>query len=113
VPLEETAGFTVVDCAECGGLLKPDVVFFGENVPKPRVASCYDLVSSAAALVVLGSSLTVMSGFRYVRHAASLAIPVVIVNQGATRGDALAAATLDAPLGFALSAAVRELGLGV
>ncbi len=111
VALAETGGFTVVDCDSCGGLLKPDVVFFGENVPKDRVACCYDLVSSAAALVVLGSSLTVMSGFRYVRHAASLGIPVVIVNQGATRGDGLAVATLDAPLGAVLSAAVRELGL--
>jgi NAD-dependent SIR2 family protein deacetylase len=111
VALEETAGFMVVDCEECGGLLKPDVVFFGENVPKPRVAACYDLVSSASSLIVLGSSLTVMSGFRYVRHAASLGIPVVIVNQGATRGDDLAMATVDAPLGPALTAAVRELGL--
>ena len=111
VALEETGGFAVVDCEQCGGVLKPDVVFFGENVPKPRVASCYDLVASAAALVVLGSSLTVMSGFRYVRHAASLGIPVVIVNQGETRGDVLAAATIDAPLGVTLTAAVRELGL--
>ena len=68
-------------------------------------------MASASALVVLGSSLTVMSGFRYVRHAASLSIPVVIVNQGATRGDSLAVATLDAPLGAVLPAAVRELGL--
>jgi NAD-dependent SIR2 family protein deacetylase len=111
VALEETGGFAVVDCLECGGMLKPDVVFFGENVPKPRAAACYDLVAAATALVVLGSSLTVMSGFRYVRHAASLAIPVVIVNQGETRGDALAAATIDAPLGATLTAAVRELGL--
>jgi NAD-dependent SIR2 family protein deacetylase len=111
VALEETGGFTVADCLECGGLLKPDVVFFGENVPKPRVAACYDLVSGASALVVLGSSLTVMSGFRYVRHAASLGIPVVIVNQGETRGDALAAATIDAALGDTLTAAVRDLGL--
>ena len=90
--LEETGGFTVVDCLTCGGLLKPDVVFFGENVPKPgsKRASPGVLV---AALVVLGSSLTVMSGLRYVRHASSLGIPVVIVNQGATRGDELAAAT--------------------
>jgi NAD-dependent SIR2 family protein deacetylase len=80
-------------------------------VPKPRVASCYDLVAGAAALVVLGSSLTVMSGFRYVRHAASLGVPVVIVNQGETRGDVLAAAAIDAPLGVTLTAAVRELGL--
>jgi NAD-dependent SIR2 family protein deacetylase len=110
VALEDTAGFVAADCEGCGGVLKPDVVFFGENVPKDRVDACYDLVSAAAALVVLGSSLTVMSGFRYVRHAASLGIPVLIVNQGATRGDALAVATLDAPLGATLSAATRELG---
>jgi NAD-dependent SIR2 family protein deacetylase len=111
VALEDTAGFAVVGCAACGGLLKPDVVFFGENVPKPRVAACFDLVSASSALVVLGSSLAVLSGLRYVRHAASLGIPVVIVNQGQTRGDELAAATLDAPLGAALTAATRELGL--
>jgi len=111
VALEETGGFTVVDCLACGGLLKPDVVFFGENVPKPRVESCFSLVSSSSALVVLGSSLTVMSGLRYVRRASSLGIPVVIVNQGATRGDPLATATLDAPLGSTLNALVRGLGL--
>jgi NAD-dependent SIR2 family protein deacetylase len=111
VALDETGGFTVVDCLACGGLLKPDVVFFGENVPKPRVEECYALVSASAALVVLGSSLTVMSGLRYVRHAASLAIPVVIVNQGATRGDELAAARLDAPLGAVLTGLTRELSL--
>jgi NAD-dependent SIR2 family protein deacetylase len=111
VALDDVDGFAVVDCEGCGGVLKPDVVFFGENVPRERAAFCYDLVSSASSLVVLGSSLTVMSGFRYVRHAASLGIPVVIVNQGATRGDLLAAATLDAPLGWVLPAAVRELGL--
>jgi NAD-dependent SIR2 family protein deacetylase len=111
VALEETGGFTVVNCLACGGLLKPDVVFFGENVPKPRVESCFSLVSSSSALVVLGSSLTVMSGLRYVRHASSLGIPVVIVNQGATRGDSLATATLDAPLGTTLTALLRDLGL--
>jgi NAD-dependent SIR2 family protein deacetylase len=109
VALEETAGFTVVDCLACGGALKPDVVFFGENVPKARVESCYAQVSGASSLVVLGSSLTVMSGLRYVRHAASLRIPVVIVNQGETRGDELATALLDAPLGEALTAALAEL----
>jgi NAD-dependent SIR2 family protein deacetylase len=111
VALEETGGFTVVDCLACGGLLKPDVVFFGENVPKSRVEACFSLVSSSSALVVLGSSLTVMSGLRYVRRASSLGIPVVIVNQGATRGDPLATATLDAPLGSTLTALVRGLGL--
>ena len=67
---EAIASFRVADCVACQGALKPDVVFFGENVPRPRAQACYDLVESADALVVLGSSLTVMSGFRYVRHAA-------------------------------------------
>ena len=111
VALEETSGFVVVDCVSCGGVLKPDVVFFGENVPRPRVTSCFEVVSGSSALVVLGSSLTVMSGLRYVRHAASVGVPVVIVNQGATRGDSLAVATLDAPLGATLTAVTRELGL--
>ncbi|HUY44367.1 MAG TPA: NAD-dependent protein deacetylase [Streptosporangiaceae bacterium] len=100
--------FQVVDCAACSGLIKPDVVFFGENVPRPRVDDCYALVSSARALLVLGSSLTVMSGYRFVRHAAKLGIPVVIVNHGPTRGDAHAVANLDAPLGRTLSALVDQ-----
>jgi NAD-dependent SIR2 family protein deacetylase len=95
--------FQVVNCGACDGLLKPDVIFFGENVPRTRVDDCYALVERAGALVVLGSSLTVMSGFRFVRQAAKLDIPVVIVNQGETRGDELATATLDAPLGPTLS----------
>jgi NAD-dependent SIR2 family protein deacetylase len=111
VALDETGGFTVMDCLGCGGLLKPDVVFFGENVPRPRVEECFALVAASSALVVLGSSLTVMSGLRYVRHAAALGIAVLIVNQGATRGDELAAARLDAPLGSVLTALSRELGL--
>jgi NAD-dependent SIR2 family protein deacetylase len=101
--------FRVVDCLTCGGVLKPDVVFFGENVPRPRVQACYALVERASSLLVLGSSLTVMSGLRYVRHAAKLGLPVVIVNQGTTRGDSYAAARLDAPLGHVLTALVREL----
>jgi NAD-dependent SIR2 family protein deacetylase len=102
--------FRVVDCRVCGGLLKPDVVFFGENVPRTRVDGCYALVEPAGALLVLGSSLTVMSGYRFVRHAARLGIPVVIINQGATRGDTHAIARLDAPLGQTLTALVEELG---
>ena len=96
--------FEVVDCQDCGGLLKPDVVFFGENVPRPRVEECYALTGRASALVVLGSSLTVMSGYRFVRHAAKSAIPVAIINRGPTRGDALARLILDAPLGQTLTA---------
>jgi NAD-dependent SIR2 family protein deacetylase len=99
-----TGQFRVVDCLRCTGALKPDVIFFGENVPPGRVADCYALVSAARALLVLGSSLTVMSGYRFVRHAAKLGIPVAIINQGATRGDAQAALVLDAPLGPTLTA---------
>jgi NAD-dependent SIR2 family protein deacetylase len=96
--------FEVADCEDCSGLLKPDVVFFGENVPRPRVEECYALTGRASVLVVLGSSLTVMSGYRFVRHAAKLAIPVAIINRGPTRGDALARLILDAPLGQTLTA---------
>ena len=98
--------FLMVGCAACSSdLVKPDVVFFGENVPKPRVERCYDLVDRAAALVVLGSSLTVMSGLRFVRRAAANGTPIAIVNQGQTRGDEFATVKIDAPLGQTL----REL----
>ncbi|HET7385853.1 MAG TPA: NAD-dependent protein deacetylase [Nocardioidaceae bacterium] len=98
VALEDTAGFDVPGCDACGGVLKPDVVFFGENVPAERVQRCYAAVDALVpdgALLVLGSSLTVMSGLRFVRRAAKLGVPVVIVNRGATRGDPLATATLE------------------
>jgi NAD-dependent SIR2 family protein deacetylase len=99
VALEETDGFVVPACEVCGGPLKPDVVFFGENVPKPRVARCYAAVDALTpedgALLVAGSSLTVMSGLRFVRRAARLGVPVVIVNRGTTRGDDLATVRLD------------------
>jgi NAD-dependent SIR2 family protein deacetylase len=101
--------FRVVGCSACQGILKPDVVFFGENVPPPRVAACRAMVEAARALVVLGSSLTVMSGLRYVRHAARRQLPVMIVNQGPTRGDGYATAILDAPLGQTLTALVATL----
>jgi NAD-dependent SIR2 family protein deacetylase len=103
------AGFRVVDCESCGGLLKPDVVFFGENVPPPRVAECYEMVGRCGALLVLGSSLTVMSGYRFVRRAAQQGIPVAIINQGRTRGDCHAMTVLDAPLGPALTSLVALL----
>lgn len=95
VELDETAGFTAPGCEACGGRLKPDVVFFGENVPKPRVQRVYAALDRADALLVAGSSLTVMSGFRFVRHAAKAGTPVVIVNRGSTRGDDLASVKLD------------------
>jgi NAD-dependent SIR2 family protein deacetylase len=87
--------FRLVGCAQCGGRLKPDVVFFGESVPKSRVEAAYALMERAEILVVLGSSLTVMSGFRFVRHNAKLQRPVVIINRGSTRGDELASLKID------------------
>lgn len=86
----ETASFRYVDCPRCGGMLKPDIVYFGESVPKERVTQAYSLVDEADALLVGGSSLTVFSGLRFVRHAAATGTPVAIINRGPTRGDALA-----------------------
>ena len=97
---EIVAGFRIADCTACGGVLKPDVVFFGENVPRERVARAYAMVDAMlpadGALLVAGSSLTVMSGLRFVRHAYRHDIPVVIVNRGPTRGDPLATVLVDA-----------------
>jgi NAD-dependent SIR2 family protein deacetylase len=109
----QVASFAVADCLACGGLLKPDVVFFGENVPPSRVAQCYELVERSAALLVLGSSLTVMSGYRFVRHAARRSIPVAIINQGPTRGDCHAELVLDAPLGQTLTALTARCAAAV
>ncbi|MBW4716845.1 NAD-dependent protein deacetylase [Saccharothrix obliqua] len=107
---EDVRGFRVVACVDCGGVLKPDVVFFGENVPRVRVEECYALVDAARSVLVLGSSLTVMSGLRFVRRAATAGKPVVIVNQGATRGDEHATTRVDLPLGRALTDVRRALG---
>jgi NAD-dependent SIR2 family protein deacetylase len=101
----EVAGFRLVGCECCGAdLLKPDVVFFGENVPRPRVQHCFELLDASACLLVLGSSLTVMSGLRFVNRARQAQIPVAIVNRGTTRGDSLAEIKLDAALGEVLPA---------
>jgi NAD-dependent SIR2 family protein deacetylase len=103
LPDEALDEFVMVGCRACGeGPLKPDVVFFGETVPRDRVDHCFALVDRARALLVLGSSLTVMSGYRFVLRAAKLGIPVAIVNLGPTRGDAKSDVRLDAPLGAVL-----------
>lgn len=87
--------FRLVGCRGCGGRLKPDVVFFGESVPKPRVEAAYELLERCEVLVVLGSSLTVMSGLRFVRHNAKRQRLVMIINRGATRGDEFASLKID------------------
>jgi NAD-dependent SIR2 family protein deacetylase len=102
--------FRMVGCPACGaGPLKPDVVFFGESVPKARVEQCFRLVDAARSLLVLGSSLTVYSGYRFAVRAARNGIPIMIINQGPTRSDQLATLKLEAPLGTTL----RELVMAV
>ena len=93
--LDDTADFVTVDCPECTGILKPDIVYFGENVPRDAVDRAYTMVDDADQLLVAGSSLTVMSGLRFARHAAKTGKPVLIVNRGATRGDPLAVLKID------------------
>ena len=91
----DTASFRYLDCPRCTGMLKPDIVYFGENVPKDIVVQAYSMVDEAEALLVAGSSLTVFSGYRFVRRAAARAVPIAIVNRGRTRGDDLAAVKID------------------
>ena len=94
--------FRVVGCTTCGGVLKPDVVFFGESVPRARVDRCFGMADTARALLVVGSSLTVMSGYRFIIRARTLGTPVAIVNRGPTRGDDDARVRIDAGLGDVL-----------
>ncbi|MBF6098669.1 NAD-dependent protein deacetylase [Nocardia cyriacigeorgica] len=107
--IADTAAFRMVGCVRCGGILKPDIVYFGENVPKDRVRAAYDVVDDAEVLLVAGSSLTVMSGLRFVRHAAKSGTPVIIVNRGRTRGDEFAGHTVDAGCSPTLSALADHL----
>ncbi|WP_426500730.1 NAD-dependent protein deacetylase [Streptomyces sp. D54] len=110
---EQVGDFRVVPCAVCGGILKPDVVFFGEAVPPQRVEHCRELVRGASTLLVLGSSLTVMSGLRFVRQAERAGVPVLIVNRDPTRGDRHALTRIGLPLGDALTTAAGRLGVPV
>jgi NAD-dependent SIR2 family protein deacetylase len=106
----DVAAFRTPLCLVCSrDTLKPDVVFFGESVPKPLVEKCFRLTEAASAVVVLGSSLKVMSGYRFVRRAAALDIPVAIITRGPTRGDDQATVQLDAPLAPTLEALLARL----
>jgi NAD-dependent SIR2 family protein deacetylase len=89
------AGFSVPGCSACGGVVKPDVVMFGEAVPRERVASAMDAVDRADALLVVGSSLMVFSGFRFARRASENGKAIAIVNRGRTRADELATLKID------------------
>lgn len=111
IPDRLTTRFRVADCLACGGLLKPDVVFFGENVPRARVEEAFGRVEGAASLLVLGSSLTVMSGYRFVLAAHAASIPVAIVNRGPTRGDDGATIRVEGELAPVMAALQRAVGV--
>ena len=96
--------FVVPDCARCAGILKPDVVFFGEPVPRDRVARAFEGVAQADALLVVGSSLMVYSGFRFAEAAAAAGKPIAAVNLGRTRADHLFQLKISEPCGEVLPA---------
>lgn len=109
LPADSVAGFRVASCRRCGGVLKPDVVFFGEQVPRDRFRRALSLLDASAALLVLGSSLTVGSGYRFVTAAVRRGLPVAIVNRGVTRGDPHAAVRVDAGLTETLTTLTRAV----
>jgi len=109
VAREAVGEFRVPPCERCGGVLKPAVVFFGESVPPQKVAVSMERLDEADALLVVGSSLTVWSGFRFVKRAAERRIPIAIVNIGPTRGDELATVKVEAECGAVLSAALDAI----
>ncbi|NBB74645.1 MAG: NAD-dependent protein deacetylase [Bacteroidetes bacterium] len=110
IPRAATQTFAVPGCRRCGGVLKPNVIFFGENVPAPWVEEAWTLLGEGDALLVAGSSLTVYSGYRFVRRAAQNGHPIAIVNLGPTRGDDLATLRVDAKTGAVLPRLAHALG---
>jgi len=104
----DTDTVRVPECRGCGGVLKPKVVFFGEAVPATRVAECYRVLGEADAVLVLGSSLMVYSGFRFIREAARIGLPIAAVNRGSTRADDLLDFKSTQDCGGALGAALDD-----
>ena len=112
VPPDLVEAFRVPSCLACGGVLKPDVVFFGENVPRHWVERAWRMLDGAEVLLVVGSSLTVFSGYRFALAAAKANKPVAVVNLGATRGDTCATLKLEHPLGEVLPRLAETLLAG-
>ncbi len=108
--VEDTEGFVPADCEYCGGILKPDIIYFGQTLPRERADRALALIDGAEALVVAGSSLTVQSGLRIVRRAVRAGLPIVIINRGATHGDRFASVTVEAGVSEALTALADALG---
>jgi NAD-dependent SIR2 family protein deacetylase len=109
IPDEVVERFALVACRRCGGVLKPDVVYFGEHVPRERFARALRRLEASRSLLVLGSSLHVGSGFRFVTAAAKRDLPIAIVNRGTTRGDRHATVKVDAPLAEVLPPLAEQL----
>ena len=109
VEVDDIDAFVVPECTVCGGMLKPDVVFFGEFVPVERFAEARSLVVGADALLIAGSSLVVNSGIRLLDQAVRRRMPVVVLNRGATKGDAKATVKLDAGTSETLTALAERL----
>lgn len=109
VAQDVVGAFRVPECDRCGGVLKPAVVFFGESVPPEKVAHAMRRVDEADAMLVVGSSLTVWSGYRFVKRAADRGLPIAIVNIGPTRADDLATLKVERTCGEVLAAAVAQL----
>ena len=107
---DDSSRFAVPDCPACGGIVKPDVVFFGENVPAERIRRSLTAIDAADALLVIGSSLMVYSGFRLPRYAEQKSKPVAILNRGRTRADRLASLRLQADCTATLNAALARPG---
>ena len=101
--------FRVPDCPMCGGIIKPDVVFFGDTVPRERVDVCFDLLNNSRALLVVGSSLMVYSGFRFARHAHQHGKALAILTRGKTRADDLVDIKLDADIAGVFAALTQKL----
>lgn len=108
IDADAVSRFVAPCCAHCGGALKPDVVFFGENVPRARYAQAVEALHAADAALVVGSSLMVYSGFRFARMARERGMPLAILNRGRTRADDLADLKLDADCADALAAAIAD-----
>ena len=104
--VEDTSGFRIPECRACGGMLKPDVVFFGESVPRARVEAAARALQRADAMLVVGSSLMVYSGYRFARMAREAGLPLAILTRGVSRADPLATLKLDAECGATLAAAL-------
>ncbi len=102
----DVGDFRAPPCTGCGGLLKPDVVYFGENVPRERVAAAHDALRQADAMLVVGSSLMVYSGYRFARMAHTVGLPLALLTRGVTRADGLATLKLDADCVAVLAGAI-------